>query len=112
MPIDEPAPPVKSVLPPKIERMTELERPAPPVPDAVPGDLLPPLHLLEPAPLQSDRVKVETLEYTSRLIERKLADFGVIVAVTAAYPGPVITRYEIEPAVGVKGCLLYTSRCV
>jgi S-DNA-T family DNA segregation ATPase FtsK/SpoIIIE len=62
-----------------------------------------PLHLLEPAPLQSSRVSPETLEYTSRLIERKLADFGVQVAVTAAYPGPVITRYEIEPAVGVKG---------
>jgi S-DNA-T family DNA segregation ATPase FtsK/SpoIIIE len=45
----------------------------------------------------------ETLEYTSRLIERKLADFGVQVTVTAAYPGPVITRYEFEPAVGVKG---------
>ena len=46
---------------------------------------------------------VESLEYTSRLIERKLADFGVEVKVLAAYPGPVITRYEIEPAVGVKG---------
>jgi S-DNA-T family DNA segregation ATPase FtsK/SpoIIIE len=45
----------------------------------------------------------ETLELTSRLIERKLADFGVEVKVLAAYPGPVITRYEIEPAVGVKG---------
>ena len=102
-PIDEPVPPVKSVLPPTPDQRTELERQAVALPDAVPGDLLPPLHLLEPAPLHSDRVKVETLEYTSRLIERKLADFGVIVAVTAAYPGPVITRYEIEPAVGVKG---------
>jgi DNA segregation ATPase FtsK/SpoIIIE, S-DNA-T family len=48
-------------------------------------------------------VGAETLEFTSRLIERKLADFGVQVKVLAAYPGPVITRYEIEPAVGVKG---------
>jgi S-DNA-T family DNA segregation ATPase FtsK/SpoIIIE len=48
-------------------------------------------------------VSAETLEYTSRLIERKLADFGVEVKVLAAYPGPVITRYEVEPAVGVKG---------
>ena len=45
----------------------------------------------------------ETLEYTSRLIERKLLDFNVQVKVVAAYPGPVITRYEVEPAVGVKG---------
>jgi DNA segregation ATPase FtsK/SpoIIIE, S-DNA-T family len=45
----------------------------------------------------------ETLEFTSRLIEKKLLDFGVEVKVVAAYPGPVVTRYEIEPAVGVKG---------
>jgi S-DNA-T family DNA segregation ATPase FtsK/SpoIIIE len=45
----------------------------------------------------------ETLEFTSRLIERKLADFNVEVKVLAAHPGPVVTRYEIEPAVGVKG---------
>ena len=45
----------------------------------------------------------DTLEFTSRLIERKLIDFGVEVKVVAAYPGPVITRYEIEPAIGVKG---------
>jgi S-DNA-T family DNA segregation ATPase FtsK/SpoIIIE len=37
------------------------------------------------------------------LIERKLKEFGVDVKVVAAFPGPVITRYEIEPAVGVKG---------
>ena len=40
---------------------------------------------------------------TSRLIEKKLKDFGVEVRVVAASPGPVITRYEIEPAIGVKG---------
>jgi S-DNA-T family DNA segregation ATPase FtsK/SpoIIIE len=40
---------------------------------------------------------------TSRLIEKKLGDFGVTVRVVAALPGPVITRYEIEPDVGVKG---------
>ena len=77
-------------------------RQTPLFPEAVEGGLLPPLHLLEPAPPQTDRVSPETLEYTSRLIERKLADFGVQAAVLAAYPGPVITRYEIEPAVGVK----------
>ena len=42
-------------------------------------------------------------EMTSRLIEKKLSDFGVEVRVVAASPGPVITRYEIEPATGVKG---------
>ncbi|MFO1268464.1 MAG: DNA translocase FtsK 4TM domain-containing protein [Rubrivivax sp.] len=48
-------------------------------------------------------VTAESLEMTSRLIEKKLADFGVEVHVVAASPGPVITRYEIEPATGVKG---------
>ncbi|HEX6138699.1 MAG TPA: DNA translocase FtsK 4TM domain-containing protein [Casimicrobiaceae bacterium] len=69
----------------------------------MPDSPLPPLSLLEDAPPAAETVGSETLEFTSRLIERKLADFGVAVKVLAAYPGPVITRYEIEPAVGVKG---------
>ena len=69
----------------------------------MPDSPLPPLSLLEDAPPATETVSAETLEFTSRLIERKLADFGVSVKVLAAYPGPVITRYEIEPAVGVKG---------
>ncbi len=69
----------------------------------MPDSPLPPLALLEDAPSTQEAVGNETLEYTSRLIERKLADFGVSAKVLAAYPGPVITRYEIEPAVGVKG---------
>jgi DNA segregation ATPase FtsK/SpoIIIE, S-DNA-T family len=69
----------------------------------LPDTPLPPLKLLdEPAP-DVEALSAETLEYTSRLIEKKLGDFGVQVKVLAAYPGPVITRYEIEPAVGVKG---------
>ena len=69
----------------------------------LPDSPLPPLALLEDASSAQELVSAETLEFTSRLIERKLADFGVAVKVLAAYPGPVITRYEIEPAVGVKG---------
>ncbi|WP_373976266.1 DNA translocase FtsK 4TM domain-containing protein [Chitinibacter sp. SCUT-21] len=64
---------------------------------------LPQLSLLEPALQAQETISKETLEFTSQLIERKLADFNVEVKVVAAYPGPVITRYEIEPAVGVKG---------
>jgi S-DNA-T family DNA segregation ATPase FtsK/SpoIIIE len=64
---------------------------------------LPALSLLdEPAAVQ-ETVSIETLEFTSRLIEKKLSDFGVEAKVVAAYPGPVVTRYEIEPATGVKG---------
>ena len=72
-------------------------------PDAI-GGALPPLHLLAvPTHNPDDLPAIETLEFTSRLIERKLADFNVVVKVLAAYPGPVVTRYEIEPAIGVKG---------
>ena len=69
----------------------------------MPDSPLPPLHLLDDAGQPVETVSADTLEFTSRLIERKLNDFGVEVKVVAAYPGPVITRYEIEPAVGVKG---------
>jgi S-DNA-T family DNA segregation ATPase FtsK/SpoIIIE len=69
----------------------------------LPDSPLPPLKLLDEAAESQETLSAETLEYTSRLIESKLADFGVQVKVLAAYPGPVITRYEIEPAVGVKG---------
>ncbi len=72
-------------------------------PEVIIGGKLPPLHLLDPAPPATETVSAEAMEYTSRLIERKLAEFGVQVRVLAAMPGPVITRYEIEPAVGVKG---------
>lgn len=64
---------------------------------------LPPLSLLDEAPPAQEAVSIETLEFTSRLIEKKLSDFGVEAKVVAAYPGPVVTRYEIEPATGVKG---------
>ncbi len=92
-------PPVVQVA--KSERVVK-ERQRPLFTD-MPDSKLPPLALLEEAPAAQEAVGHETLEYTSRLIERKLADFGVSAKVLAAYPGPVITRYEIEPAVGVKG---------
>jgi S-DNA-T family DNA segregation ATPase FtsK/SpoIIIE len=69
----------------------------------LPDSLLPPLSLLDEPEKSLEVLSTETLEFTSRLIEKKLLDFGVEVKVVAAYPGPVITRYEIEPAIGVKG---------
>lgn len=71
--------------------------------DDLPDSELPPLHLLDPAVPDEDAISSQTLEYTSRLIEKKLMDFGIQVRVVAAQPGPVITRFEIQPAVGVKG---------
>jgi DNA segregation ATPase FtsK/SpoIIIE, S-DNA-T family len=64
---------------------------------------LPQVDLLDAAQHRDASVNPESLEMTSRLIEKKLSDFGVEVHVVAASPGPVITRYEIEPATGVKG---------
>ncbi len=87
--------------PPRSERVVK-ERQKPLFTD-MPDSKLPPLALLEEALQTQETLGNETLEFTSRLIERKLADFGVSARVLAAYPGPVITRYEIEPAVGVKG---------
>ena len=69
----------------------------------LPDSPLPPLHLLDEPPADVEMLSAETIEYTSRLIEKKLSDFGIEVKVVAAQPGPVITRYEIEPAIGVKG---------
>jgi S-DNA-T family DNA segregation ATPase FtsK/SpoIIIE len=93
-------PPV--VAPAKSERV-EKEKQVPLFAD-LPGDTtLPPIALLDAAPAVQETVSADTLEFTSRLIEKKLKDFGVDVSVVAAYPGPVVTRYEIEPATGVKG---------
>ena len=90
------------VTPAKSERV-EKEKQVPLFTD-LPGDsALPPVALLDPAPPAQESISADTLEFTSRLIEKKLKDFGVEVSVVAAYPGPVVTRYEIEPATGVKG---------
>ena len=88
--------PVFTEAPPK-------PRPAPPPLMEHSGGPLPPLSLLDIPSHDVEPPSPESLEFTCRVIERKLADFGVEVKVLAAYPGPVITRFEIEPAVGVKG---------
>jgi S-DNA-T family DNA segregation ATPase FtsK/SpoIIIE len=97
--------PVEIVVPvaPKAVARAEKERQQALFFDA-PGGGLPPLHLLAEASHNPEDVpSAQTLEFTSRLIERKLADFNVEAKVLTAHPGPVVTRYEIEPAVGVKG---------
>ena len=69
----------------------------------LPDSKLPQVDLLDSLTTQQEGVALETLEMTSRMIEKRLKDFGVEVRVLAAAPGPVVTRYEIEPATGVKG---------
>jgi S-DNA-T family DNA segregation ATPase FtsK/SpoIIIE len=99
------APPIRIepqvIAVPQSERVAK-ERQVPLFAD-IPESDLPPLSLLAEAPQRQETVSPETLEFTSRLIEKKLKDFGVEAQVVAAHPGPVITRYEIEPAIGVKG---------
>ncbi|CAH2787478.1 MAG: DNA translocase FtsK [uncultured Caballeronia sp.] len=99
----EPVVIVPAVPAPAHSERAEKEKQVPLFKD-LPGDsTLPPLALLDPPPKTQEAIAADTLEYTSRLIEKKLKDFGVEVSVVAAYPGPVVTRYEIEPATGVKG---------
>lgn len=64
---------------------------------------LPSLSLLDLAETNNNLgYSKETLEHLSRLLEEKLADFGVKAEVVEVNPGPVITRFEIQPAPGVK----------
>ena len=63
---------------------------------------LPPFTLLAEAPQKDMRVKRDHLVTNSRILEKKLADFGVEGRVVEVMPGPVITMYELEPASGVK----------
>ncbi|MEL6870589.1 MAG: DNA translocase FtsK 4TM domain-containing protein [Pseudomonadota bacterium] len=69
--------------------------------NSVPGEL-PPLSLLDDPPPQEGGYSEESLEKMSRLVEIKLKDFGISVEVVAVQPGPIITRFELEPAAGVK----------
>jgi len=65
---------------------------------------MPPLELLDPPTSSGPRgYSNSELESLSRLLELKLADFGITAEVVSVYPGPVVTRFEIQPAAGVKG---------
>ncbi|QCF26200.1 DNA translocase FtsK [Hydrocarboniclastica marina] len=64
---------------------------------------IPPISLLDAPETHKDKgYSQESLEHMSRLLEEKLLDFGVTVEVVEVNPGPVITRFEIKPAAGVK----------
>ena len=100
-------------------KIVKSEKPAPkPVPVAKPESKklsidgvvsLPDLALLEPAQHSNNLgYSEETLERLSRLIEEKLEEFGIKVTIVAVYPGPVITRFELDLAPGVKVSKLMT----
>ena len=92
--------PVLADLPKSVRVAKERQKP---LFTELPDSKLPQVDLLDAALARQETVAPETLEMTSRMIEKKLRDFGVEVRVVLAQPGPVITRYEIEPATGVKG---------
>ena len=79
----------------------EKERQVPLFEPAAAGEL-PPLSLLDDPPAKISGYATETLEAMSRLVELKLRDFGIEVEVKSVSPGPVITRFELDPAPGVK----------
>ena len=95
-------PRIEPVLAPmeKSERV-EKERQAPLFETPSPGEI-PPLGLLDDAPPRVGGYSEDALEAMSRLVELKLRDFGVEVEVVAVHPGPVVTRFELAPAPGVK----------
>ena len=71
--------------------------------DSIPVGALPPLKLLDEPPIQQGGYSRETLEALARQLELKLLDFKIEARVVEILPGPVITRFELQPAPGIKG---------
>jgi S-DNA-T family DNA segregation ATPase FtsK/SpoIIIE len=91
--------PTMQTLEPSVR--AEKERQVPLFEPAESGEL-PPLSLLDDPPEQKQGYSKDSLEAMSRLVELKLRDFGIEVEVRSVSPGPVITRFELDPAPGVK----------
>ena len=97
-------------VPPKIEPVVAVPEPSLRVQqerqvrmftEPVAGEL-PPLSLLDDPPPHGPGYSTEALEAMSKLVELKLRDFGVDAEVVSVHPGPVVTRFELNPAPGVK----------
>jgi len=106
---EEPIVPVKSERPVEMEMRTALKRPRvershaqPKQPVGAVAGEIPPLSLLDEPRPPTKGYSAAALEKMSRQVEIILSHFGVEVEVVAVDPGPVITRFEIEPAAGVK----------
>ncbi|MEZ5564934.1 MAG: DNA translocase FtsK 4TM domain-containing protein [Gammaproteobacteria bacterium] len=102
---------VEKKTPPRIEpalaapqpsQRAQKERQVPLFQGSVQPGELPPLALLDNPPEHAPGYSRESLEAMSRLVELKLRDFGVEVEVVAVQPGPIVTRFELAPAPGVK----------
>jgi S-DNA-T family DNA segregation ATPase FtsK/SpoIIIE len=88
---------------PVVEKSARVERERQvPLFDPPKASELPPLKLLDDPPPREPLYSAEALEALSRLVEMKLKDFTIDVEVVAVQPGPVVTRFELRPAPGVK----------
>ncbi|TLZ15221.1 MAG: cell division protein FtsK [Gammaproteobacteria bacterium] len=88
---------------PLLERSARVERERQvPLFDPPKASELPPLKLLDDPPPREPLYSAEALEALSRLVEMKLKDFTIEAEVVAVQPGPVVTRFELRPAPGVK----------
>lgn len=102
----QPAAPV--IIPPTADKAPEpskrvmKEKQAPLFIDSAVEGTLPSISILDPAEQKKIEYSPESLAGVGQLLEIKLKEFGVEVAVDSIHPGPVITRYEIQPAAGVK----------
>ena len=97
------APPRIEATPSSVEKSERVEKERQvPLFEAPKAGELPPLKLLDDPPPHEPTYSSEALEALSRLVEMKLKDFGIEVEVVAVQPGPVVTRFELRPAPGVK----------
>ncbi len=97
-PVIMPAP----VKAPEPSKRVQKEKQAPLFVDSAVEGTLPPISILDPAEQKKVNYSPESLAGVGQLLEIKLKEFGVEVSVDSIHPGPVITRYEIQPAAGVK----------
>ena len=100
--VESSKPKIEKVIPPieegkkaSKERQTKLF-------DESSASLIPSLDLLDEASNEKYGNSEESLEALSRLLELKLKDFGIDATVEEVLPGPIVTRFEINPAPGVK----------
>ena len=94
--------PAASRPPPQVQVLAAPPPASEPVRKRPPGGKKPALTLLDAPAADSLKPSEQLLTSLSQRLEQKLADFGVEVAVCAALPGPVITRFEVQPAAGIK----------
>ncbi|WP_420912355.1 DNA translocase FtsK [Pseudomonas endophytica] len=87
---------------PEPSKRVQKEKQVPLFVDSAIEGTLPPISLLDPAEKKQLNYSPESLAGVGHLLEIKLKEFGVEVSVDSIHPGPVITRYEIQPAAGVK----------